>query len=367
MHRATRDRADIARVACAVDTRFAAPDNFMRCDLVKYFTKSRRLMERTYLPVLLLLGFVVAERGADPRALPPHPPRRGRPPVKQTPYESGMPPLGDARERFSVKFYMVAMLFIIFDIETVFMIPWGAHFRQLSCAVRRSSAARARRASCRSSACGEMLVFIVDPARRVRLRVEEGSAAMGLTPRPRRRRASTVDPQSQEGWVTTRLDFLVNWGRANSLWPMPFGTACCAIEFMATAASKFDLARFGMERMSFSPRQADVLICAGRVPFKLAPVHPAHLAADAAAQVVHLDGRVRVDGRHVRQLRRGAGDRHDHPGRRLRAGLPAASRRADVRHHDAPGEGQARAHGATSRCATRWSPIRRASSTSRRR
>jgi NADH-quinone oxidoreductase subunit B len=73
-------------------------------------------------------------------------------------------------------------------------------------------------------------------------------------------------------WVPTRLDFLVNWARANSLWPMPFGTACCAIEFMATAASKFDLARFGMERMSFSPRQADVLICAGRVPFKLAPV-----------------------------------------------------------------------------------------------
>ncbi len=63
-----------------------------------------------------------------------------------------------------------------------------------------------------------------------------------------------------------------NWGRANSLWPMPFGTACCAIEFMASAASRFDLARFGMERMSFSPRQADVLICAGRLPFKLAPV-----------------------------------------------------------------------------------------------
>jgi NADH-quinone oxidoreductase subunit B len=73
-------------------------------------------------------------------------------------------------------------------------------------------------------------------------------------------------------WVTTRLDFLTNWARANSLWPMPFGTACCAIEFMATAASRFDLARFGMERMSFSPRQADVLICAGRLPFKLAPV-----------------------------------------------------------------------------------------------
>src|SRR5437870_5908725 len=62
---------------------------------------------------------------------------RPRPtPVTQTPYESGIPPLGDALERFSVKFYMVAVLFIIFDIETVFMIPWGAQFRQLSCGVR---------------------------------------------------------------------------------------------------------------------------------------------------------------------------------------------------------------------------------------
>lgn len=84
-----------------------------------------------------------------------------------------------------------------------------------------------------------------------------------------------IDPAYESvspNWVTTRLDFLANWSRANSLWPMPFGTACCAIEFMATAASRFDIARFGMERMSFSPRQADVLICAGRLPFKLAPV-----------------------------------------------------------------------------------------------
>jgi NADH-quinone oxidoreductase subunit B len=73
-------------------------------------------------------------------------------------------------------------------------------------------------------------------------------------------------------WITTRLDDLVNWSRANSLWPMMFGTACCAIEFMATAASRFDIARFGAERLAYSPRQADVLICAGRLPFKLAPV-----------------------------------------------------------------------------------------------
>jgi NADH-quinone oxidoreductase subunit A len=91
-------------------------------------------MARTYLPVLLLLGFVVMNAvlmlGLS------HLTMRTRPtPVKQTPYESGMPPLGDARERFSVKFYMVAVLFIIFDIETVFLIPWGAHFRELSCKV----------------------------------------------------------------------------------------------------------------------------------------------------------------------------------------------------------------------------------------
>jgi NADH-quinone oxidoreductase subunit B len=73
-------------------------------------------------------------------------------------------------------------------------------------------------------------------------------------------------------WVTAKLSDLTNWARKNSLWPMPFGTACCAIEFMATAASRYDIARFGMERQAFSPRQSDVLICAGRLPFKLAPV-----------------------------------------------------------------------------------------------
>ena len=82
----------------------------------------------------------------------------------------------------------------------------------------------------------------------------------------------TVVSEMSPNFVTTTLDFLTNWARSNSLWPMPFGTACCAIDYMATAASRFDIARFGMERQSFSPRQADVFICAGRVPFKLAPV-----------------------------------------------------------------------------------------------
>ncbi len=91
-------------------------------------------MARSYLPVLLLLGFVVMN--AVMMLALSHLTMRVRPtPVKQAAYESGIPALGDARERFSVKFYMVAMLFIIFDIETVFMIPWGAYYRQLSCSV----------------------------------------------------------------------------------------------------------------------------------------------------------------------------------------------------------------------------------------
>lgn len=89
-------------------------------------------MSRAYLPVLMLLGFVVAN-GLMIVALSALLKRSRPTPVKQTPYESGIPVLGDARERFSVKFYLVAILFIVFDIETVFMIPWGVYYKQLSC------------------------------------------------------------------------------------------------------------------------------------------------------------------------------------------------------------------------------------------
>jgi len=72
--------------------------------------------------------------------------------------------------------------------------------------------------------------------------------------------------------VTTRLDAVVNWGRKNSLWPMPFGVACCAIEFMSMMSSKYDLARFGAEAMRFSPRQSDMMLILGTVTNKMAPV-----------------------------------------------------------------------------------------------
>lgn len=73
-------------------------------------------------------------------------------------------------------------------------------------------------------------------------------------------------------FITTRREALVSWGRKNSLWPLPFGTACCAIEFMGVVSSVFDISRFGAELVRFSPRQSDLMIVAGTVTFKMAPV-----------------------------------------------------------------------------------------------
>src|SRR5512137_1904052 len=81
-------------------------------------------------------------------------------------------------------------------------------------------------------------------------------------------------PQSSnfEGLIFTKLDQAVNWARKSSLWPMSFGLACCAIEMMSASASRFDIARFGAEVFRASPRQADLMIVAGRVSQKMAPV-----------------------------------------------------------------------------------------------
>ncbi|MGH7602728.1 MAG: NADH-quinone oxidoreductase subunit A [Gemmatimonadaceae bacterium] len=91
-------------------------------------------MARAYFPVLMLFGFVVIN-GLMIIAISTLTIRARPTPVKQQAYESGVPALGDARERFSVRFYLVAILFIIFDIETVFMIPWAVYYKQLSCLV----------------------------------------------------------------------------------------------------------------------------------------------------------------------------------------------------------------------------------------
>ena len=74
------------------------------------------------------------------------------------------------------------------------------------------------------------------------------------------------------GFFTTKLKNLREWGRSNSVWPMPFGTACCAIEMMATLSSRYDLSRFGSEVIRFSPRQSDLMIVSGRISIKMMPV-----------------------------------------------------------------------------------------------
>ena len=87
-----------------------------------------------------------------------------------------------------------------------------------------------------------------------------------------------MPPQTELGYnsrvegdvIVTRVDAALNWCRKNSLWPMPMGLACCAIELMATGASRFDIARFGAEVMRFSPRQSDVMIVSGTVTYKMA-------------------------------------------------------------------------------------------------
>jgi NADH-quinone oxidoreductase subunit B len=77
---------------------------------------------------------------------------------------------------------------------------------------------------------------------------------------------------SKDGFFTAKIDDLIQWSRKNSLWPMPMGISCCAIEMMAVAAARFDISRFGSEVFRFSPRQSDVMIVAGTTTYKMAKV-----------------------------------------------------------------------------------------------
>ncbi len=84
--------------------------------------------------------------------------------------------------------------------------------------------------------------------------------------------AEAPEGYAGEGFFATKLSDVVGLARANSLWPLPFATSCCGIEFMATMGANYDLARFGSERMSFSPRQADMLLVMGTIAKKMAPI-----------------------------------------------------------------------------------------------
>jgi NADH-quinone oxidoreductase subunit B len=186
----------------------------------------------SYIPVLVMGAFAVVLVAAFIYLSWNLGPRRPTP-QKLAPYECGVTPIGSARERFPIKFYLVAMLFIIFDIETVFLYPWAVTFRSSGGLMLYNLA--------------EMAVFVAILFVRVGL-------------------------ETDAGYLTASLNKLVNWARKNSLWPATFGLACCAIEMMAATDSRFDLARFGSEAFRASPRQADVMIVSGRVCKEMAPV-----------------------------------------------------------------------------------------------
>jgi hypothetical protein len=128
----------------------------------------------------------------------------------------------------------------------------------------------------------------------------------------------------------TTVEKAVAWAQSGSMWPDTFGLACCAIEMMSIVSSRYDIARFGMERFSSSPRQADLLIVSGRVSHKMAG--PLRQVYDQMLQL----------RRDVQQLHGAPGRRQDRPGRHPRAGLPAAAGGARGGRRPPPREDQGR-------------------------
>ncbi len=189
-------------------------------------------------------------------------------PEKEAAYECGMPPVGDARERQSVKFYLIAMIFLLFDIEVAFLGPWAMALRDLGWPGLRPD----RR-------------LLLDSRRGVHLRLAQGCPRLG--PRigsrvraPAQARAGRGQEIQLWDWklisprfrvLTTTLEKVVTWSRRSAIWPVTFGLACCAIEMMAMASSRYDISRFGAEVFRGSPRQSDLMIIAGRLSRKMAP------------------------------------------------------------------------------------------------
>ena len=215
-------------------------------------------MIENWLLILLLMVMAVGFGGVSVllgRVLGPRNPT----PEKSAPYECGMPAVGDARERQSIKFYLVAMIFLLFDIEVAFLYPWALALRSLGW-----------------TGYMQVVLFTAVLLRGLRVRLEErcvGLESNRIRPSSDRRiddrRSRSYDPDLPV--LTTTVDKMVQWARRSSIWPVTFGLACCAIEMMAMSCARYDIARFGAEVFRGSPRQSDLMIVAGRLSRKMAP------------------------------------------------------------------------------------------------
>ena len=145
----------------------------------------------------------------------------------------------------------------------------------------------------------------------------------------------------EENVITTTLEQGIAWARESSMWPMTFGLACCAIEMMAAGASRYDMDRFGAGAFRATPRQADLMIVAGTVNFKMASRVRRLYNQMADPEVRHRHGRLHLRRRPLLQVRlqRRQGRRPGRARRRLRARLPAASGSAARRPDAHPGQG----------------------------
>ena len=147
-----------------------------------------------------------------------------------------------------------------------------------------------------------------------------------------------IEPSEKTPFLLTKADAFITWAQKNSLWPFGSGLACCAIEMIATAAARYDIARFGMELFRASPRQADLFIVAGTVTNKMAPVLRRLWDQMPDPKWVAGHGQLRHRRRPVPDLFGPPGRRQDHPGRRLRRRLPADASGPHPRADDPPGE-----------------------------